>query len=212
MRPTRIVQLKAFTLIELLVVIAIIAILASMLLPTLANAKRKAQLTQCKNNLKQTTLAWILYADEYRQQLVPNVGFNQQPYKDNTTNSTWAYGNVSSPPESIDADILKQSLLGPWIKNVNAYRCPADPGNPAGTFRVRSISMNNYMHGYGGNTLSNQFAWYTKITEIRKPAESFVFVDELPSSINDDFFEVLMYPSRQLRHSHRPGLAKQHPR
>ncbi|MGZ5565842.1 MAG: prepilin-type N-terminal cleavage/methylation domain-containing protein [Limisphaerales bacterium] len=193
MRPMRIARLKAFTLIELLVVIAIIAILASMLLPALANAKRKAQLTQCKSNLKQCQLAWIIYADEYRQQLVPNVGFNQLPWKNQTTNSTWAWGNVSSPPQSLDANILKQSLLGPWIKDVNAYRCPADPGNPAGTFRVRSISMNNYMHGYGGNTFSNSYWWYQKITEIRKPSDSFVFVDELPSSINDDFFEVLMY-------------------
>jgi prepilin-type N-terminal cleavage/methylation domain-containing protein len=55
----------AFTLIELLVVIAIIAILAAMLLPALAKAKQQAQATQCLNNLKQLTLAYISYEHDF---------------------------------------------------------------------------------------------------------------------------------------------------
>ncbi|MDA7625026.1 type II secretion system GspH family protein [bacterium] len=95
---------KGFTLIELLVVIAIIAMLAGLLLPTLAKSKNKAQQIHCLSNMKQMGIGFMLYSGDHNGEL-PSTA------------------HLSIRPENIWINTLSK-----YVGNVDKIRfCRADP-------------------------------------------------------------------------------------
>ena len=98
---------KAFTLIELLVVIAIIALLLSILLPSLREAKKRAQAVVCKNNVRQIGLAANLYAED-NQTYLPRGG----------ASGTWF--------KCFLPYLGAEHNTGDY-RNVKIYRCPSFP-------------------------------------------------------------------------------------
>jgi prepilin-type N-terminal cleavage/methylation domain-containing protein len=69
-------QKAAFTLIELLVVIATMAILAVALLPAIAGTRQNSQVVGCMDNQRQLAAAWMMFARDNNDVLVPNRGLN----------------------------------------------------------------------------------------------------------------------------------------
>jgi prepilin-type N-terminal cleavage/methylation domain-containing protein/prepilin-type processing-associated H-X9-DG protein len=116
---------NAFTLIELLVVIAIIGILAGLLLPVLASAKRKAKAIYCLNNLHQIGIAMMSYVMDNNDVFPASAGWPQDYHPGDwvywrPAGYTTAYGPAPSFGQGPIAHSLNTG------ETTNLFRCPAD--------------------------------------------------------------------------------------
>ena len=122
---------RGFTLIELLVVVAIIAILASLLLPTLSRSTEAARVTVCRSNQQQLMKAFLIFAQDHDDSLPGNYwDRGQHDYEKSCFLLGQSNGHYSNGPQ--------EGTIFPYVgKNFDVYFCPslkvAKPGDRYGS-------------------------------------------------------------------------------
>lgn len=148
MNPKKPNPTRGFTLIELLTVIAIIGVLASILVPTVAQVRESARRTKCLSNLRQVAQATVMYATDHDGQLPePNWG---------EISDGWLYAPPLTRGGRNPTSPIRDGLLWPYLESEEVYRCPTDWMNthdPLFDARVQQLSsyvMNGSVSGFSG--------------------------------------------------------------
>jgi prepilin-type processing-associated H-X9-DG protein len=157
-----------------------------------------------------------MYAGDYNDKLVPNLGLFFAGTVQLTADNTWVRGGLTLDGERRDnydntnALYLQKSLLFPYLRSFGVFKCPGD--RSAATIRgvryprVRSLSMNTWLGRYlpdgrlggfpSGPPFSGDAAYRINVKlsdlTVPPPAQTFVFIDEREDSIGDCGFYVGM--------------------
>ncbi|MFQ6132785.1 MAG: DUF1559 domain-containing protein [Armatimonadota bacterium] len=163
-----------FTLIELLVVIAIIAILAAILFPVFARAQEKARQASCLSNMKQISLAIMMYVTD---------NDSRYPYSETPERQPGPYTPLYSYRCAVYA----------YARNWELWMCPSYPATggsawagqcpdirPGGGWYNTSISINR-IHEYDEQTPNPEPPPGKPEARIRRPAETILLCDDDPS-------------------------------
>ena len=181
---------KAFTLIELLVVIAIIALLLSIIVPSLRLAKMKASSVVCMTNTKNMSLAWYSYQSDNNGRIMSAqmdgvadgtyVGWIGAPYR-NTPGDL--YNTAVNTPPITDQDAIrgiKRGRLHEYLKSPESYHCPGDTRRKSIYDQVTpfvTYSMARCLYWQLNRSADSYRYQITKYNEITSPSSRYVFIE-----------------------------------
>lgn len=218
------VSFSGFTRIDLGALVGTCAALALFfVLPRIARAAPDANAVTCLNNLRRLGIAWSLYAADHQGRVVNNytvtemlAGVTRQTYPSWTHNLLdWG---TSTP--NTNQTLARTGKLTPYHdSDISILHCPSDSfvstqqKARGWTHRVRSYSMNGFMgsassiasdpSNKGDNPFGSGYRQFLVTSAIPSPAETVVFLEEHPDSINDGYF--INLPGTGTQWSDLPG-------
>ncbi|MBM4074086.1 MAG: DUF1559 domain-containing protein [Planctomycetes bacterium] len=222
---------QGFSLVELLVVIAIIAVLVSLLLPAVQQAREAARRTQCRNNLKQLTLALHNYADSYAEFLIcyriDDARFiaNAAAFPSIGQSRFW-FGNVNYDEPDVTRQLdFTQGPLSPFTEtNRSTFQCPNFTESHVEVVRFGKMACG---YGFNGRYLGygvdyDYSAWpvvtpktdFRRLRDISQTTNTVVFTDAAQVDYTERLQETWLieppsqnFPSVHFRHSNTAIVA-----
>ncbi len=164
----------AFTLIELLVVVAVIALLISILLPSIQSAKETAKSAQCLSNLRQLNIAATNYTNTNGDQYP--LAYFRNPAKpseikgwDFTATKDWS----KKPPKVVyTPGILWQGATALDVHQCPSFRC--DPNDPYTGYNYNTSYIG---HGDPDPTDCTRIVPPARVSEVQRPEQCVIFGD-----------------------------------
>jgi len=165
---------RPFAICGIVIPVFAFSVMGLILMPALNRAREQGRRAVCLNNLKQLSLAWIMYADENDSRLVNACTVpGAEGHEDRTKEPCWLYfgGDAWTREQRITG--IKDGAMWPYINQLKIYKCPTGIRGEQNTYAIVD-AMNGAMDSIPGV----KDLVVRKRLQVRRPGERMVYVDE----------------------------------